>query len=75
MGIAAQLHGSYDNWIGQRICMCCVPFTLRDVCTELKVAKESVREMNVKRLSMAHSPAHRQPISPCDAEQSLGYVQ
>ena len=41
-GIAAQLHGSYNHWIGQRICMCCIPRTLRDVRTELKIAKESI---------------------------------
>ena len=39
-GIAAQLHGLYDHWIGQRICMHCVPHTLRDVRTELRIAKE-----------------------------------
>ena len=44
-GIATQLHGSYDHQIGQRIHMRCVPHTLRDVRTELKVARESVREM------------------------------
>ena len=41
--------------------MHCIPHTLRDVCTELKVARESVREMNVERLGTAHSPAHKQP--------------
>ena len=73
--IAAQLHRSYDHWIGRRICMHCIPHTLRDVCTKLKIAKESVREMDVERLSMACSPAHRQPSSPWDPERSRGYVQ
>ena len=73
-GIATQLHGSYDHWIGRRIHMCCVPCTLRDVCTELKVTRESVREMNVRRLGMACSPAHKQPASPWDSECSRGYV-
>ena len=74
-GIAAQLHGSYDHWIGQRICMCCIPCTLRDVRTELKVARESVREMNVERLGMACLPAHKQPTSLWDSERSRGYVR
>ena len=74
-GIAAQLHGSYDHWIGRRICMRCIPRTLRDVCTELKVSRESVREMNVKRLGMAHLAARKQPTSPWDSECSRGYVQ
>ena len=52
-----------------------IPHTLRDVHTELKIAKESVREINVERLSTAHSPACRQPSSPWDLEQSRGYVQ
>ena len=43
-GIATQLHGSYDHWIGRRIHMHCIPHTLRDICTELKVARESVRD-------------------------------
>ena len=55
--------------------MCCVPCTLRDVCTELKVARESVREMNVERLGMACSPAHKQPTSQWDSECSRGYLQ
>ena len=55
--------------------MRCVSHTLRDVHTELKVARESVREMNVKRLGMAHSPVHMQPASPWDSEHSRGYVQ
>ena len=54
--------------------MCCVPRTLRDVPTELKVARESVREMNVERLGMACSPACKQPTSPWDSECSRGYV-
>ena len=73
-GIATQLHGSYDHWIGKRICMHCVPRTLRDVRTELKVARESVREMNVKRLGMAHSPTRKQSASLWDSECSRGYV-
>ena len=74
-GIATQLHGSYDHWIGRRIHMRCVPCTLRDVCTELKVARESVREMNVERLGMACSPIRKQPASPWDSEHSRGYVR
>ena len=74
-GIAAQLHGSYDHWIGQRIHMHCIPHTLRDVCMELKVARESVREMNVKRLGMACLPTHKQPASPWDSERSRGYIR
>ena len=73
-GIATQLHVPYDHWIGRRIHMHCVPRTLRDVCTELKVARESVREMNVERLGTAHSPTHKQPASPWDSECSRGYV-
>ena len=73
-GIATQLHGSCDHWIGRRIHMCCVPCTLRDVRTELKVARESVREMNVERLGMACSPACKQPASPWDSECSRGYI-
>ena len=73
-GIATQLHGSYDHWIGRRIHMCCIPCTLRDVRTELKVAKESIREMNVERLGMACSPTHKQPASLWDSEHSIGYV-
>ena len=73
-GIAAQLHGSYDHWIGRRICMHCVPRILRDVCMELKVARESVREMNIERLGTAHSPACKQPASLWDSECSRGYV-
>ena len=71
-GIATQLHGSYDHWIGRRIHMCCIPCTLRDVCTELKVARESIREMNVERLGMACSPTHKQPASLWDSEHSRG---
>ena len=74
-GIGAQLHGSYDHWIGRRICMRCVPCTLRDVCTELKVTRESVREMNVERLGTARLPAHKQSASPWDSKCSRGYVQ
>ena len=73
-GIAAQLHGSYDHWIGRRIRMRCVPCTLRDVRTELKVTRESVREMNVERLGMACSPARKQLASQWDSECSRGYV-
>ena len=73
-GIVAQLHGSCDHWIMRRIHMCCVPRTLRDVCTDLKVARELVREMNVKRLCTACSPAHKQPASLWDSERSRGYV-
>ena len=54
--------------------MHCVPRTLRDVHTELKVTRESVREMNVERLGMARSPTHKQPASPWDSERSRGYV-
>ena len=54
--------------------MHCIPCTLRDVRTELKIAKESVREMNVERLGMAHSPAHRQSSSTWDQEQSRSYI-
>ena len=54
--------------------MRCVPRTLRDVHTELKVIRESVREMNVERLGTARSPAHKQPTSPWDSERSRGYV-
>ena len=67
-GIATLLHGSYDHWIGRRICMHCVPRTLRDVCTELKIAKESIREMNIEKLSKAQLPARRQPSSPWETE-------
>ena len=74
-GIATQLHGSYDHWIRRRIRMHCVPRTLRDVRTELKVARESVREMNVKRLGTARLPAHKQPASPWDSEHSRGYIR
>ena len=74
-GIAVQLHGSYDHWIGRRIHMRCVPRTLRDVRTELKVVRESVREMNVERLGTAHSPTRKQPASPWDSEHSRGYVR
>ena len=73
-GIAAQLHGSYDHWVGQRIHMCCIPCTLRDICTELKVTRESIREMNVERLGMARSPACKQRTSPWDSERTRGYV-
>ena len=73
-GIATQLHWSYDHWIGRRIHMRCVPHTLRDVCMELKVTRESVREMNVERLGMVCLPAHKQPTSPWDSEHSRGYV-
>ena len=55
--------------------MRCIPHTLRDVHTELKVARESVREMNVERLGMAHSPACKQPTSLWDSECSRGYIQ
>ena len=55
--------------------MCCIPCTLRDVHTELKVARECVREMNVERLGMAHLPACKQPTSLWDSECSRGYVQ
>ena len=54
--------------------MRCIPRTLGDVCTELKVARESVREMNVEGLGIACSPAHKQPASPWDSECSRGYV-
>ena len=54
--------------------MCCVPHTLRDVCMELKVARELVREMNVERLGTAHSPTHMQPASPWDSEHSREYI-
>ena len=54
--------------------MHCVPHTLRDVRTELKVARESVREMNVERLGTACLPARKQPTSPWDSEHSRGYV-
>ena len=54
--------------------MCCVPHTLKDVRIELKVTRESVREMNIERLGMARSPAHKQPTSPWDSEHSRGYV-
>ena len=74
MGIATQLHGSYDHWIEQRIRMYCIPHTLRDVCTELKVTRESVREMNIERLGMACSPARKQPTSLWDSECSRGYI-
>ena len=73
-GIAAQLHGSYDHWIGRRIHMRCIPCTLRDVPMELKVARESVREMNVERLGTARLSADKQPASPWDSECSRGYV-
>ena len=74
-GIAAQLHGSYDHWIGRRIHMHCIPCTLRYVRMELKVTRESVREMNVKRLGMACSPTHKQPASLWDSERNRGYIQ
>ena len=74
-GIAAQLHRSYDHWIGRRIHMCCIPHILRDVCMELKVARESVREINIERLGMAHSPNRKQPASLWDSECSRGYVR
>ena len=74
-GIAAQLHGSYDHLMERRICMCCVPHTLRDIRTELKVARESVREMNVERLGAACLPTHKQPASLWDSEHSRGYVR
>ena len=54
--------------------MHCVPCTLRDICTELKVTRESIREMNVKKLGMARSPACQQPTSLWDSECSRGYV-
>ena len=54
--------------------MCCIPCTLRDVHTELKVTRESIREMNVERLGTACSPAHKQPTSLWDSERSRGYV-
>ena len=54
--------------------MHCVPCTLRDVYTELKVTRESVREMNVERLGMACLPTHKQPTSPWDSECSRGYI-
>ena len=54
--------------------MHCVPHTLRDVCTELKVARESVRKMNVKRLGTAHLPAHKQPASLWNSECSREYI-
>ena len=54
--------------------ICAASPTLRDVRTELKVARESIREMNVKRLGMACSPAHKQPTSPWDSEHGRGYV-
>ena len=74
MGIATQLHGSYDHWIERRIHMHCIPCTLRDVRMELKVTRESVREMNVKRLGTAYLPTHKQPASPWDSESSRGYI-
>ena len=74
-GIAAQLHRSYDHWIGRRIRMCCIPHTLKDVCTELKVTRESVREMNVERLGTACSAARKQPTSQWDSEYSRGYIR
>ena len=54
--------------------MHCVPRTLRGVRTELKVTRESVREMNVERLGTACSPAHKQPTSLWHSERSRGYV-
>ena len=54
--------------------MRCVPHTLRDVCTGLKVTRESVREMNVERLGMACLPVCKQPASLWDSECSRGYV-
>ena len=74
-GIATQLHRSYDHWIGRWIHMHCVPRTLRDVGTELKVTRESIREMNVKRLGMACLPTHKQPTSSWDSEHSRGYIR
>ena len=54
--------------------MRCVPCTLRDVRTELKVVRESIREMNVKRLGTACLPACKQPTSLWDSERSRGYI-
>ena len=55
--------------------MRCIPHTLSDVRTELKVTRESVREMNVEKLGTACSPTHKQPASPWDSEHSRGYVR
>ena len=55
--------------------MHCIPCTLRDVHMELKVTRESVIEMNVERLGMARSPAHKQPACPWDSKRSRGYIQ
>ena len=74
-GIPTELHGSYDHWIGQMICMHCIPHTLRDVHTKLKVARVSIREMNVERLSTTHSPARKHPTSPWDSEWSREYIR
>ena len=71
-GIAAQLHGSYDHWIGQRIGMHCIACTLRDIHTELKVVRESIREMNVERLGTAGLPVCKQSTSPWDSECRRG---
>ena len=64
--IATQLHGSYDHWIGQRIRMHCIACNLRDIRTQLKVVRESIREMNVERLGTARSPVRKQSTSPWD---------
>ena len=55
--------------------MHCVPCTLRDICSELKVTRESIREMNVERLGMACSPTRKQPTFLWDSEHSRGYIQ
>ena len=54
--------------------MHCIPCTLRDICTELKVTRESIREINVERLGMACLPACKQPTSLWDSEHSKGYI-
>ena len=55
--------------------MPCIPRTLSDVCTELKVARESVREMNVERLGMAYLPTCKQPASPWNSEHNRGHIR
>ena len=55
--------------------MRCIPRTLRDVRTELKVTRESVREMNIERLGTACLPTRKQPTSPWDSERSRVYIQ
>ena len=80
--IARQLHDSHTMWIGRRVRMRCVPRTLRDAKVDLKAAKDYIRECTYGKLG-TRSPmrrsgdkeAHRQAISPWDANRERGMVR